>query len=584
MNLRPYWKMIANKRLRPWLIIAAVLLLIYFVPYLDLKIRNVTHIVVDRKGHRSSAELKHPGTNPIDGTLENNIPNYILRTFKTANREEILESVLNGSDLAKGRYDWFHTWEGHNPNHVQILFNDDDLERFVQGTFSPFVVDAFFKLPRIVLRADFARYLMLYEFGGVYTDMDTECWTPIDYWTFGHDTVAAIIGVELFGTVDGLDQFTQWTMALAPKHPFMKKLILGLAAKIHSSHVESMAEVDGVVGFTGPVYWSQMWWQYFREQEFDLQAMQGLDRSYKIFGNVMVLGHTYFRDPSVFSYHHFAGELKNGWKNVKVPEKSISKTAYAVNSSLYFDTATHVITASNRHSNIPLRIMRPIRTNSRLQLSKNFQTNNKGASQAKWFGSWDHFNKKHLQLLFGDDDLDRFVRGGFSKRIVGAYSKLPVDWRGEFGRYLMLYKFGGVIVDSLNVECLVPLNKWDFGVQALDLILGLEDNESLRFSQTVVAAGPQNPFVLALIRYITDKLVNMSPAEAKDRSNFSATVGRTMFQAVAQQFFSDQSAELLKGLGDSRDGYFVITGRGGKTLLLGSKFTSGSDALFKGHK
>ncbi|ORY52026.1 hypothetical protein BCR33DRAFT_780172 [Rhizoclosmatium globosum] len=71
-------------------------------------------------GHGGSHEIKYPGTH-LDGTLANSIPNYILRTFKTANGEEIKESARNGSDAARSRFNWFQTWSGHNPKNIDSL-------------------------------------------------------------------------------------------------------------------------------------------------------------------------------------------------------------------------------------------------------------------------------------------------------------------------------------------------------------------------------------------------------------------------------------------------------------------------------
>ncbi|KAJ3282084.1 hypothetical protein HDU79_010180 [Rhizoclosmatium sp. JEL0117] len=434
-------------------------------------------------GHRGSHEIKYPGTH-FDGTLANSIPNYILRTFKTANREEIKESARNGSDAARSRFKWFQTWSGHNPNHVQILLDDNDLERFVKGTFSPYIVDAYFRLPRIVQRADFARYLMLYEFGGVYTDMDTECFTPIDKWTFQFNasSVSAIIGIEIFGVSDdGLDQFTQWTMAFAPKHPFLEQFLVNLSTKIYETSDDSLKSVDAVVGLTGPMFWSVEWWKFMKSRKIDVSSLQSLHRSYKLVGDVLVLGRIYFRDPAVFSVHHYAGDLKNGWKKQKEPDApvqaSISKSSMVQG----------VKEVASQNVTIPFRIMRPVGTNSRKKLASQFP------EHISAFRSWDNLNPMHLQLLFSDDDLNRFVKGGFSREIQKTYFSLSDIQRRDFGRYLMAYKFGGIVVKNVTLTCSSPFE----ASPGMDLIL-FQDGD--KFLDTVFAVSPKHPFVLALIR------------------------------------------------------------------------------------
>ncbi|KAJ3021092.1 UNVERIFIED_CONTAM: membrane-bound alpha-1,6- mannosyltransferase Initiation-specific [Siphonaria sp. JEL0065] len=378
--------------------------------YLDLLALNGYHDHFN--GVRTEATL-YPGAN-FDGTQSTQIPNYILRIFKTTNISDIEQAAINGTDHAD-RYKWFKTWNTQNPHHIQILLDDDQIARFVRGSFNQVVQDAYFKLPRIVQRSDFARYLLLYEIGGVYTDMDTECWTPIEDWSFGHYGVKGIVGIEVFANLHnqdsaygmkGLDQVAQWTMALAPKHPFLEKLVRELTLKIHRTTEKELTDVNEVIGFTGPAFWSYVLWEYFREREFELERMMGLDRSYRVYGDIMILGRTKFFKPGTFSRHRGTGEMKNGWKTQKVPELGSS------------DTTTPASTPD-----VSLE-----------QLSQHVPTD-------YWFQSRNFTIPvcpliQTIGLELTVDDLDRFVKGGFSKRINRAYFKLTVELRQHFGRYL----------------------------------------------------------------------------------------------------------------------------------------------------
>ncbi|KAJ3264268.1 membrane-bound alpha-1,6- mannosyltransferase Initiation-specific [Chytriomyces hyalinus] len=528
--LRIVRKLVSSRR-APYIFLvtlACVLIGLVHSVYLDLLLLNFVHNHFGATRHSDS--VSHIGIGSDGGTLAHAIPSLILRTFKTSERTTIIEAARNGSDDATMRWKWFKTWDNLNPNHVQIIFDDNDSDRFVRGAFSESVAAAYFKLPRVVQRSDFARYLMLYEFGGVYTDMDTECWVPIDKWTYGHPSVSAILGIEVFGQIDGLDQAAQWTMAVAPKHPFLERLIRNLSKRILSSSDEMLISVDEVVEVTGPVFWSKTLWDHLSGMEFDIKSLQGIDRSYKILGDFMLLGRIHFYRPGIFSRHRGTGEMKNGWKNQKKPE--------LLNTTLDVPIPNNVNPASimAEHS-IPFRIMRPVRTNSRKEVRHLLLERYPSQNGYTWFESWETINRDHLQMLFSDDDLDRFVKGFFSKRISAAYFKLPLAVRFEFGKYLMLYIFGGLYVGT-GVECLQPIDGF---VADVDLILALH-GEGGSFTDGFFAASRKNPFVLHLINDITKKI------EASDKSSdghFSTLAGADAIQKAVSDYFK-VSADTLK--------------------------------------
>jgi mannosyltransferase OCH1-like enzyme len=128
------------------------------------------------------------------------IPNLIHRTWFTSNRYNL--STTNPSVS-----EWFEGWSQRNPTHVQIIHDDLESEKFIRHRFQGTDVErAFFKLPMVVQRSDFMRYVMLWEFGGVYADMDTTCQVPIESWASNYttssnsdesDDIKFIVGLEV---------------------------------------------------------------------------------------------------------------------------------------------------------------------------------------------------------------------------------------------------------------------------------------------------------------------------------------------------------------------------------------------------
>lgn len=71
------------------------------------------------------------------------------------------------------------TWEAHNPNWRIKKWNEKSLDKFIETKY-PQYLELWKSLDKIVKKCDFARYLLVYHFGGVYVDVDTECFKPLD--------------------------------------------------------------------------------------------------------------------------------------------------------------------------------------------------------------------------------------------------------------------------------------------------------------------------------------------------------------------------------------------------------------------
>ena len=60
-----------------------------------------------------------------------------------------------------------------NSEYSYYLYDDNDMDNFVNENFSGEIVECYNKLNIIVAKVDFWRYLVLYKYGGIYLDMDS---------------------------------------------------------------------------------------------------------------------------------------------------------------------------------------------------------------------------------------------------------------------------------------------------------------------------------------------------------------------------------------------------------------------------
>lgn len=71
------------------------------------------------------------------------------------------------------------TWREQNPDWEYHLWNGEEMDELVKKHF-PEYLSMYRSFPYNVQRWDTIRYMILYVYGEVYTDLDTECFKPIE--------------------------------------------------------------------------------------------------------------------------------------------------------------------------------------------------------------------------------------------------------------------------------------------------------------------------------------------------------------------------------------------------------------------
>lgn len=139
------------------------------------------------------------------------IPRVIHQTFRSRRVPGAMASAVG-------------TWISMNPDYEYRLFDDADIHALAAGfdcSDLPFDRDALCRALHTIRpgagRADLFRYLLLYERGGVYMDIDTVCLAPLS--RFVHPADDVVSGVGLRG------DFHQWGLIYSPRHPFMKRAL-----------------------------------------------------------------------------------------------------------------------------------------------------------------------------------------------------------------------------------------------------------------------------------------------------------------------------------------------------------------------
>lgn len=204
------------------------------------------------KGYKSVDEYKLHNVykkNDIRYKLSKAFP-YEKSTEKTPKNIWQMWKNNDIKSLDKGLQDLIRTWrtqeDPEKGGFKYELIGDDQLSTIVNTTFKqvPEIIEAFHNLPKIILKSDFMRYLLVYAFGGIYSDIDTSLNKDVLDWLTYHDEVfeqenkiGLVIGIESDrdeknwarnGMARRL-QFCQWTIQSKIGHPFYRELIFNIA-------------------------------------------------------------------------------------------------------------------------------------------------------------------------------------------------------------------------------------------------------------------------------------------------------------------------------------------------------------------
>jgi hypothetical protein len=111
------------------------------------------------------------------------------------------------------------SWIRLNPEFSYSLYDDANIESYIQENWPSDFLDFFRALPIGAMKADLWRYLILASDGGVYSDIDSVCLLPIREWKLsGHTSHRDVLLLDL-DCKSSL--FCQWTFASTRRHPAM---------------------------------------------------------------------------------------------------------------------------------------------------------------------------------------------------------------------------------------------------------------------------------------------------------------------------------------------------------------------------
>lgn len=114
--------------------------------------------------------------------------------------------------------DAINSWKEKNPNWDYKYFNSKDRSKFILSEFGKEWFEIYNSCIFGAMKADVWKYLIIYKYGGMYTDIDYLCKKPIDGWVL--DDYSIVVGMD-----EEPNEIACHTFAAEPNNIFLKSIL-----------------------------------------------------------------------------------------------------------------------------------------------------------------------------------------------------------------------------------------------------------------------------------------------------------------------------------------------------------------------
>jgi hypothetical protein len=161
------------------------------------------------------------------------IPRNIFQTWET-------------KDMSHDFLSLTQTWRDKNPNYAYFMYDDNDRITFIKKHFDINVYKAYSRIIPGAFKADLWRYCILYIYGGIYADIDTICFNPIDLFLDENIEFVTPIDLNNCPTIGTHNLFNSFIASVA-KHPILLECINRIVFNIENNIIPQ-SNLD----FSGP--------------------------------------------------------------------------------------------------------------------------------------------------------------------------------------------------------------------------------------------------------------------------------------------------------------------------------------------
>ncbi|XP_046354723.1 inositol phosphoceramide mannosyltransferase 2-like isoform X2 [Haliotis rufescens] len=179
---------------------------------------------------------------------------------------KIIHQTWRDTQIPRKFEKWVRTWQRNHPGWTYILWTDESARQLISDKYPSFL-PVFDSYSEGIRRADALRYFILYEYGGVYADMDLESLKPLNPITFKYSCILAQEPYEHSILDSNFEHLIiNAFIACRKGHPFLKMVI---------DYLPSFSHMWNVLDSTGPHFMTFAYRQFLSAHHYPDNHMDG---------------------------------------------------------------------------------------------------------------------------------------------------------------------------------------------------------------------------------------------------------------------------------------------------------------------
>ncbi|WP_268225682.1 glycosyltransferase family 32 protein [Sinomicrobium oceani] len=181
--------------------------------------------------------------------------------IKNVNVPKIIHQTWKSENYPKHFLPFVKSWIKYHPEWEYRLWTDTMNRDFIKEKY-PFFLEVFDSYPFNIQRVDAIRYFILYHYGGLYVDLDSEAFCEVDSYLMGDEDCFLIKESDQQSDLHDMNFIiSNAFMACPPKSQFFWEIILDLVSyKSHAKDINTL-----VLETTGPFMLTRVYNEYHRK-------------------------------------------------------------------------------------------------------------------------------------------------------------------------------------------------------------------------------------------------------------------------------------------------------------------------------
>jgi mannosyltransferase OCH1-like enzyme len=188
------------------------------------------------------------------------------------------------------------SWKNKHPDYRIIVWDEHSIYDLIHNTKNEIIINLYFSYGKMIQKIDFAKYVILYIFGGIYIDMDVNCLNSLDNILL-NNSYECILSKMPYNTVQRYlltcigyslsdDLINNGIMMTIPKHELFL-FIIQEAIEQKNHYIQHISSMMYIFISTGPLCLSNAYKKYKNN-------IDNINNTYNIDTKIHILDNTYF--------------------------------------------------------------------------------------------------------------------------------------------------------------------------------------------------------------------------------------------------------------------------------------------------